>query len=80
MHCGPLSGSNMEGALGDKSFNDSKYPVRVAGGGTWASVSAGNGHTCAINTDGALFCWGAHHWQSMGCRGAQFKAYSGSCA
>lgn len=59
MRCCPLSGSNMDGALGDKSFNDSKYPVRVAGGGAWASVSAGNRHTCAINTDGALFCWGA---------------------
>jgi len=35
-------------------------PVEVFGGATnWASVSAGQDHTCARRTTGRLFCWGA---------------------
>lgn len=35
-------------------------PVEVFGGATeWASVSAGQVHTCARTTSGRLFCWGA---------------------
>lgn len=59
------------GALGDgqshlicygfKAFPDapcSKSPVAVAGGLTFASVTAGFGHTCGLTRGGAAYCWG----------------------
>lgn len=53
-------GWDLYGQLGDggaASFQTS--PVQVAGRRTdWASVSAGQVHTCALRTDGRLFCWG----------------------
>jgi alpha-tubulin suppressor-like RCC1 family protein len=32
-------------------------PLPVSGGLTFASISAGESHTCGIATDGALYCW-----------------------
>jgi alpha-tubulin suppressor-like RCC1 family protein len=55
-------GYNNEGTLGlDDGFpgaGDQNLPVAVAGGGQWRSVSAGQGHTCGLRTDGSLWCWG----------------------
>ena len=34
-------------------------PLRVAGQLVFESISAGQGHTCAVTTDGAGYCWGA---------------------
>ncbi|MCA8838163.1 MAG: hypothetical protein K8963_09965, partial [Proteobacteria bacterium] len=33
-------------------------PIRVGDVANWAQVSAGNEHTCAVNTTGELYCWG----------------------
>ncbi|MCH9663666.1 MAG: Ig-like domain-containing protein [Gammaproteobacteria bacterium] len=33
-------------------------PTQVGTAANWAQVSAGNAHTCAINTGAELFCWG----------------------
>lgn len=33
-------------------------PVAVAGGHRFVSIDAGDGHTCAIDTDQAIWCWG----------------------
>lgn len=33
-------------------------PTAVAGGGSYQQVSAGQTDTCAVRTDGRLFCWG----------------------
>ncbi|WP_437568166.1 protein kinase domain-containing protein [Sorangium sp. So ce542] len=33
-------------------------PLRVGAKRDWESISAGGGHTCAIDASGALYCWG----------------------
>jgi alpha-tubulin suppressor-like RCC1 family protein len=32
----------------------------------WANISAGNLHTCAIKTDGTLWCWGYNEYGRLG--------------
>jgi len=34
------------------------YPLPVAGGLTFTSISAGVDHTCGVTTGGAAYCWG----------------------
>ncbi len=49
------------GQLGDGgATTDSSVPVPVAtpDGVSWASVSAGSRHTCAVTTTGLGYCWG----------------------
>jgi alpha-tubulin suppressor-like RCC1 family protein len=33
-------------------------PTRVKAPGSWSVVSTGVAHSCAIRTDGSLWCWG----------------------
>src|SRR5712691_2778565 len=62
-------GRNAEGQLGGPAAQScvflggspvpcSTTPVLVSGGLTFASVSAGGGHTCGVTTGGAAYCWG----------------------
>lgn len=32
----------------------------------WSSVDAGEGHTCALRTDGSLWCWGRNSQRQLG--------------
>lgn len=60
-------GDNLEGQLGLGTLGegtDGGEPARVEG--SWRSVVTGDGHTCAIDTDGALHCWGANRWGELG--------------
>ncbi|NUP06570.1 MAG: hypothetical protein HOW73_10980 [Polyangiaceae bacterium] len=43
--------------LGSTEFEDVAVPV--VGDQTWASVTAGLYHTCALTTAGAAYCWGS---------------------
>jgi alpha-tubulin suppressor-like RCC1 family protein len=53
-------GSNISSELGDGTLSDgSTTPVPVAGGLTFATVSAGFWRTCGVTTSGAAYCWGA---------------------
>ena len=53
-------GHNDRGQLGNTSFLDSARPVEVwPAAADWSQISAGGAHTCAVKTDGRLFCWGA---------------------
>jgi len=53
-------GYNYEGNLGLGSNLTKQYntPQRVGTSTRWASVSAGQEHTCGRLTTGALYCWG----------------------
>ena len=49
-------GANDEGQLGVGDITDRLSPVLVRNGFT--QVSAGNANTCALQSDGAAYCWG----------------------
>jgi alpha-tubulin suppressor-like RCC1 family protein len=52
-------GSNASGQLGDGTRIDRYHPVSVAGLSSGVTaIAAGDTHTCAITTGGALKCWG----------------------
>jgi len=57
-------GDNAFGQLGDGTNTDRGAPVQVSdpsgGAVTWAGVSAGARHTCAITTTGDAYCWGSN--------------------
>lgn len=54
-------GINVVGELGIGSIDDGiGSPRAVAGGLTFATISAGQGHTCGVTTDGVAYCWGAN--------------------
>src|SRR5438876_940347 len=44
----------------------SAAPVSVTGGLTFATISAGSRHTCALAPDGTAYCWGWNSWPYMG--------------
>ena len=54
-------GENESGQLGTRDLVEWPYPRGVTGG-EWMTVAAGSyvdaGNTCAIRTDGTLWCWG----------------------
>jgi alpha-tubulin suppressor-like RCC1 family protein len=56
-------GANTYGQLGNNSTVSSSVPVPVYTGGALSGVTliqvvAGNGYTCALDSDGVAFCWG----------------------
>jgi alpha-tubulin suppressor-like RCC1 family protein len=52
-------GGNSDGQLGDGTTTDRSTPVAVYGlPGSVREVTAGGRHTCAIDTDGGVHCWG----------------------
>jgi alpha-tubulin suppressor-like RCC1 family protein len=61
-------GSNENGELGDGSSSDraAHEGTRVSGGLTFASVSAGIGHTCGVTTEGVAYCWGLNNFGQLG--------------
>ena len=55
-------GDNNYGQLGDGTTTDSDEngPQAVIGGLKFARIAVGDGHTCAITTRGAAYCWGSN--------------------
>ena len=44
--------------LGEANRADRAVPTRVVGEQRWTAVTAGTNHTCAIDQDGSIHCWG----------------------
>jgi alpha-tubulin suppressor-like RCC1 family protein len=62
-------GRNEFGRLGDGTATDRRAPVRVAApvGVTFASVSAGAGHSCGLAAAGGVaYCWGTNSSGQLG--------------
>jgi alpha-tubulin suppressor-like RCC1 family protein len=64
-------GDDSSGQLGDGTATADHglyrpYPARVVGVRGFASVSAGNVHTCGVTTRGAAYCWGYNVWGQLG--------------
>ena len=55
-------GFNGNGELGDGTTTNRATPVQVAGSGTatliFTAVTAGEGHSCGLTVDHAVYCWG----------------------
>lgn len=60
-------GSNQSGQLGNGTWTDSSSPVAVANlGGDIIAVAAGGRHSCALDAQGSLQCWGANDQGQLG--------------
>lgn len=60
-------GANQAAEVGDGTRTERRTPVKVTSLGTAvASVSAGGSATCAVLTDGTLWCWGANGAGELG--------------
>ena len=60
-------GKNDSGQLGIGTKDESQtLPAHVSGRSGWVSVSAGCAHTCGIQTDGTLWCWGRNDSGQLG--------------
>src|SRR5262249_32104540 len=54
------------GRLGNGAIDDSRTPSAVAGGLTFATISAGDGHTRGLTAQGEAWCWGANFSGELG--------------
>jgi len=61
-------GDNDQGQLGIGNLTSQDLPRQVTtpARGGWASVTAGEYHTCATRTDGTLWCWGRNENGQLG--------------
>ena len=62
-------GDNTEGQLGRADAAGSPNalsPVRVGASSDWLDVSGGQGHTCAIESPGSMWCWGRNTQSETG--------------
>ena len=63
-------GSDSQGELGDSGTNASSIPVQVHGSGAaprvFTSIDAGDLHTCAVTSAGAVYCWGFNNGGQLG--------------
>ena len=60
-------GDNFNGPLGDSTTERRYEPRQVSGSASnWMSVSADDSHTCAVRTDGTLWCWGSNSYNRLG--------------
>lgn len=64
---GAASRDIADGQLGNGSLsNGSREPVRVRGGISFTSLSAGLAHSCGVAKDGRAYCWGHNRDGQLG--------------
>ena len=60
-------GSNQHGQLGVAPAGGTRpTPTLVAGGHLFSALAAGDGHTCGIDRNGSLYCWGRNGGGQLG--------------
>ncbi len=60
-------GNNDFGQLGNgANVSSASAQQEDSNATTWVQVSAGYNHTCAIKTDGTLWCWGGNRFGQLG--------------
>ena len=64
-------GANFYGQLGDGDTASSSVPVAVdtsgvLAGKTLTQIATGSGHTCALDSTGAAYCWGYNYTGQLG--------------
>ncbi len=66
-------GRNLNGQLGNNTINLTTIPNKVINNkaindtpNVWAQLDTGNRHSCAIKTDGTLWCWGLNSDGQLG--------------
>ena len=61
-------GSNNNGQLGDGTTINSSYPLLITNSqnSKWESISVGYYHTCGIDENGKLWCWGKNNGGQLG--------------
>jgi len=69
-------GNNAAGQLGVNDYVFRTTPTLIAGGRTYAKVSAGARHTCALTAvPGDLYCWGSDYDGQLGLGGTGGRVY-----
>ena len=73
-------GDNGRGQLGNGQIVSSKVPVEVnmngdLNGKTVKTVKCGTEHTCALDTEGTVYCWGANNDKQLGDNTGTDKLY-----
>jgi alpha-tubulin suppressor-like RCC1 family protein len=60
-------GGNWNAQLGvGPTVSSTATPLPVIGGMSFASISAGEAHTCGVTRSGSLYCWGANYDAQLG--------------
>lgn len=60
-------GNNGSGQLGDNTISNKSSPIQtMTFANNWQQASAGYNNTCAIKTDGTLWCWGSNSFGEIG--------------
>jgi alpha-tubulin suppressor-like RCC1 family protein len=72
-------GLNNRGQLGDGTPSSRSVPAAVSGGLRFQQIAAGgyfSGHTCALTTAGAVYCWGVNDQGQLGINTSDVLAHS----
>src|SRR5699024_9330094 len=73
-YCWGRNGSGQLGIGTKGNDSNSSVPVAVAFDGAWQQISAADYHSCGIDSDARLLCWGPNDVGQLGTGGARASA------